>query len=111
MPADSAEPSQDVSKMAAEDAAIRMQFVDDDVPEVLEQLRPPGMMRKYPRVEHVRIGQDDVRARSNGAPGILRRIAVVGEDADSAVWFTLCERIAHGLQLDELILRERFGRE
>jgi hypothetical protein len=37
---------------------------------------------------------------------IVRRVAVVGEDADVAR-----QRLAHRLQLGELILRQRLGRE
>jgi hypothetical protein len=49
-------------------------------------------------------------ARSNAAPRILRRIAVVGEDAD--VFTTLSgQRFAQSLQFSELILRECLGRK
>ena len=68
--------------MAAEDAAIRVQLVDDDVAQVLEQLRPARMVRQDARVQHVGIAEHDVRARANRAARILRRIAVVGEHAD-----------------------------
>ena len=80
--ADPPQPAQHVGQVAAEDAAIGVELVDDDVAKVLEQLRPARMVRQDPRVDHVGVGKHDVRAAANGAPRILRRIAVVGEDAD-----------------------------
>ena len=68
--------------MAAEHAAIGVQLVDDDVAQVLEQLRPPRMVRQDARVDHVGIAEHDVRARADRPPRILRRVAVVGEHAD-----------------------------
>jgi hypothetical protein len=44
--ADPTQPPQHVAQMAAEHAAIGMELVDDDVAEVLEELRPPWMMRQ-----------------------------------------------------------------
>ena len=80
--ADAPHPPQDVGQVAAKYAAIRVQLVDHDIPEVLEELRPPRMVREDARMDHVRVAEDHVRASANGAPGILRRIAVVREDAD-----------------------------
>ena len=69
-------------RMTTEDASIGVQLVDDDELEILEQLGPARMMRKDSRVHHVRVAEDDVRTAADGAPGVLRRIAVVCEDAD-----------------------------
>ena len=82
VPADAPQPAQDVGQMAAEHAAIRVQLVDDDVAQVLEQLGPARMVRQDARVQHVGIAQHDVRARADRAPRVLRRVAVVGEHAD-----------------------------
>ena len=68
--------------MAAKHAAIRVELVDDDEIEVLEQLRPSRMVRQDARMHHVGIAEHDVRAGADGAAGVLRRIAVVGVDAD-----------------------------
>ena len=76
VPADALEPPHDVAEMAAEDAAIRVQLVDDDELQILEELRPARMVRQDPRVHHVGIAQHDVRARreSRGArPAACRR--------------------------------------
>ncbi len=96
--------------MAAEDAAVGVQLVDDDVAQVLEQLRPARMVRQDPRVHHVGIAEHEVGARSDRAPRILRRVAVVGEHADLLAGRGV-DRLAHRLQLRELILRQRLGRK
>ncbi len=110
MPADALQPPQHIAQMTAEDAAVRVQLVDDHVAEVLEQLRPARMVRQDARVHHVRIAQHELRARADRPPRVLRRVAVVREHADL---FSRPgrDRFAHRLQLGELILRERFGRE
>ena len=82
MAADAAQAAKHVAEMASEDASIRMQFVDHDIAEIFKQLRPFRMVRQDARVHHVGVAEDEVRARANGAPGVLGRVAVVGEDAD-----------------------------
>ena len=82
VPRDPAQPPQHVAQVAAEHAAIRVQFVDDDEAEVLEQLRPARMVRQDARVQHVGIAEHDMRARANRAPRVGRRVAVVGVHAD-----------------------------
>ncbi len=111
VPADAAEPPEHVAEVAAEDAPIRVELVDDHVPEILEQLRPPGMMRQDARMDHVWIAEDEMRPRANRPARILRCVAVVREDADL---ISRCrgQRFAHRLQLRELILGERLrGKE
>jgi hypothetical protein len=68
--------------VAAEHAAVRVQLVDDDEAEVLEELGPLRVMRQDARVQHVGVAQHHVRARADGAARILRGIAVVGVHAD-----------------------------
>src|SRR4051812_19613782 len=96
--------------MTAEYAAIRVQLIDHDVLQVLEKLCPPWMMGKNSRVEHVRIAENQVRARANRPPCILWCIAVVREHADSLA-VGIRQRLAQPLELGELILGERFCRE
>jgi hypothetical protein len=110
MLADAPQTPQHIRQVTAEDAAIGVQLVDDDELEILEQLRPAGVMRKDPRVHHVRVAEDDVSTAADRAPGILRRVAVVGEDADFEV-VSARQLIGQLVQLRELILRERLGRE
>ena len=105
VPADALEPAQHVGEMAAEDAAIGVQLVDHDVLEVLEEVHPLGVMRQDPRVQHVGIGQHQVRPRAHRAARVLRRVAVVGEHPHVG------QRPRQLHQLGELILRERLGGE
>ena len=68
--------------MAAKDAPVGMKLVDDHVPQVLEQLRPPGMVRQDARVQHVRVTQHEMRASTDRAARILRRVSVIGTRTD-----------------------------
>ncbi len=105
--------------MAAEHAAVRVQLVDDDVLQVFEEFRPARMVRQDAGVHHVRIAEDEVRARSDGPPRVLRGVAVVGEDSNFDVRVRgplspgghLINLLADCLQLGELILRERLRRK
>ncbi len=80
--ADALQASQDVRQVAAEHAAIGVQFVDDDVAQVLEELRPSRMVRQDARVQHVGVATAPRAPAANRAACVLRRVAVVGEDAD-----------------------------
>ncbi|MCZ7564158.1 MAG: hypothetical protein M5U08_10525 [Burkholderiales bacterium] len=92
--------------MRAEDAAVGVQLVDDHVAQALEELRPLGVMRQDPGVQHVRIGDDDVAVGAHGAARIARRVAVerAGAHAEAACGVQ-CE------DLGDLVLRERLGGE
>ncbi len=102
--------TQDVREVTAEHAAIGMQFVDDDEAQVLEELRPAGMVRQDPRVEHVGVAEDDVGLAANRAARVRWRIAVVGEDANLEIRIS-ADQFGQSLQLGELILREGLGRK
>ena len=103
---DAPQPPQHVGQVAAEHAAIRVQFVQHDVAQILEQPLPARVVRQDSGVQHVRIRQHDVPALANRLARVGGRIAVVGEDAEAIV-----ETRGQVVQLGELILRERFGRE
>ena len=68
--------------MAAEDAAIGMQLVDDDDAQLLEELEPLGVVGQDRRVEHVRVGDDDLTGGPDGGAHGGWRIAVVGRGRD-----------------------------
>ena len=110
VPADSPQPPQHVAQMAAEDASIRVELVNHHVAQVLEQLGPARVVREDARVQHVGVAQHQMRARPNRPPGVLRRVTVVGEDAD-LLSSSLRQGLAQALKLRELILRERLGRK
>ena len=108
MPANTVESSQDVREMASKDPSIRVQFVDDDELQILQQLGPLGVVRQDPGVQHVGIAENDMRATPNRTARILRRIPIVGMDANLAA-----SGIAYGdgqcMELRELILGKRLG--
>ncbi len=104
--ADALEPAQHVGDVAAEHAAIGMHFVDDDVAQVLEELRPLGVMRQDGLVQHVRVGHHDVAMQADGLSCIAGRVAIEGEG--------LYAQIAGAVefqQLGHLVLGQCLGRE
>ena len=104
--ADPEQPAQDVGDMAAEDASVRVQLVDDDVAQLLEQQEPLGVVGEDRRVEHVRVGGDDLAGAPDGRPDGRRRVAVVGRGRD------LQSGGARQLaELGDLVLAECLGRE
>ena len=92
------EPPDDVRDVAAEHAAVRVELVDDDDPELLEQLEPLGVVGEDRRVEHVRVRDDDLAGaadrRPDRAPGVspsyvaaeIVRPAARDSSANSATW-------------------------
>jgi hypothetical protein len=86
----------------AEDAAIHMRFVDNDVAQVREDVTPAVVVRQHPDMEHVRVGEDQVRPLAD-LPALLGRgVTVVDGGLDSG-------RLELGERSD-LILRERLRR-
>ncbi len=100
------EPPQDVGQVAAEDAAVVVEFVDDDVLQVLEELDPLRVVGEDAAVEHVGVGQDDVPLGPDGPPCVLRSVAVVGEDPDLRR-----DELRDIVELRPLVLGEGLGRE
>ena len=80
---DAAQAPQNVGQMAAEDAAVGVQFVQDDVAQIFEEARPFGVVRQDAGVQHVWIREDDVAAFADGFAGVAGRVAIVGEDAEA----------------------------
>ena len=105
MAADALEPPQHVGEVAAEDAAVRVELVDDDVAEVLEEVHPLGVMRQDSRVEHVGVGEHEVGPRAHRASRVLRRVPVVGVHAHVG------QRLGQLHQLGQLVLGQRLGRK
>src|SRR5260370_33186233 len=103
---DAAEAAQNIAQVAAEDAAVGVQLLEDDVGHIFEEARPACVMRKDSGMQHVRVGQDDVAFFANRPAGVGGSIAVVSENAEADVQ-TMVEVVKFG----ELILREGFGGE
>src|SRR4029450_4953982 len=107
MPTDPTDPPQYVAEMTSEHPAVGVQFVNDDVAQILEQLGPARMVRQDPRVQHVRIAEHKVRARPNRSACILRRVAVVGEHSDLVA--VDGKHFTNRMQLGKLSVGERLG--
>ena len=88
--------------MRAEDAAVDVRLVDDDVAEVREDVSPAVVVREDADVEHVRVREDDVRPLADLPAPLARRVAVVDRRA-KPLQPELGERA-------RLILRERLRR-
>ena len=103
--ADAAQPPQQIRHVAAVNAAIVVQLVDDPVAQLLEQLGPLGVMRQDAGMQHVGIGHHDAGPLPDRLARVLRRIAVVGEGAQIAAYLR-----GSRLKFVQLILRQRLGR-
>ena len=101
---DAPQTPQHVAQMAAEHAAIRVQLIDHDVAQILEQARPAGVVRQDAGVQHVGIGQHQMALFANGFSRVARRVAVVREHAEAIV-----QPLVDVVQLGELVLRQRLG--
>ena len=104
--ADALEPAQHVGDVAAEHAAVGVHFVDDDVAQVLEELRPLGVMRQDRLVQHVRVGHHDVAVQADRLPRIAGSVAIEGEGLYAQIAGTV-----EFQQLGHLVLGQCLGRE
>jgi len=102
--ADSLEAVDQVGQVAAVNSPIVMQFVDNDIAQVLEVFGPARVMRQDPAVQHVRVGQDNVGALPDGLARFLGSIAVICEGANAAAGF-----VHSGLEFVQLVLGQRLG--
>src|SRR5882672_1755669 len=100
--ADPAKATENVRDVRAEHAAVRMQLVQNDEPQVLEELHPLRVMGEDPGVEHVRVRDDDVTGAADGRAYGGWRVAVVGVGLEIDV-----DVLREALELGELVLRER----
>ena len=101
-PREPPQPAQDVRDVRAEDAAVDVRLVDDDVAEVREDVSPAVVVREDADVEHVRVREDDVRPLADLPAPLGRRVAVV-DRGPQPLEPELRERA-------RLILRERLRR-
>ena len=104
--ADTPQAAQHVRDVAAEHSAVRVQLIEHDVLQVLEQLHPLGVVGQDPGVEHVGVGYDHVSGAADRGSHRGRRVAVVGVGRQVDVHVS---RLA--LQLGELVLRQGLRRE
>ena len=100
------QPAQNVCQVAAEYAAVGMNFIDHDVLQVFKQLDPFGVMRQNTAVQHIGIRDDNVPRLAHRLAGRSRRIPVVGIGFDIDADF-----LDHVVKLADLIGGKRFCRK
>ena len=104
--AEAEEAPQHVGDVAAEEAAVGVELVDDDDLELLEQLEPLGVVGQDRGVEHVGVRDDHLAGRPDGRADRCRGVAVVRRSGDG--------QAGRGGQLaegDHLVLAEGLGGE
>lgn len=123
-------PPHDKGDVAAEQAGIDVQLVDDDEPEVAEELSPPFFLREDRDMQHIWVGEDLYGGRGDQSrvtrilvarvyayhAGVLpdvvavvpRSVAIEGRDLDIFQSFHCGHELAERALL---VLRERLGRE
>ena len=79
--ADPPQPPQHVGDVRAEHAAVDVRLVDHDHREVGEEVAPRVVVGQDPEVQHVGVGEDDVRPPPDRRPLLARRVAVVDRRA------------------------------
>ncbi len=99
---DPAQAPEHVRDVRSEDPPVDMRFVDDDEPQVGEEVSPAVMVRQDADVDHVGVGEDDVRGAPDVAPVLEGRVAVVDRRPQPGQ--------RERAQRPELVLRERLGR-
>ena len=101
---DALEPPDDVGQVAAENAAVVVQLVDDNVAKILKQPLPLGVVRQDARVQHVRVGDHQVGAGPDGFARVLRSVAVVGKGSK-----IVAQLFRPAVELHQLVLRQGLG--
>ena len=96
------QPPQHVADVGAEDAAVDVCLVDDDVAQVVQHVAPPIVVGEDADVQHVRVRQDHVRAAPDLPPPLGLRVAVVDRGTKS--------RQAEPREAARLILGQRLRR-
>ena len=96
-----AQAAQHVGHVRAEHAAVGVGLVDHHPGQVGQQVAPVGVVGQRAHVQHVGVGQDQVGARADGAPLLLRRVAVVDRGPQVGQ--------AQRVQRPRLVLGQRLG--
>jgi len=105
---DAAQAAQHAGHLRAEDAAVGVRLVDDDITEVAEEFGPQRVVGQDARVEHVGIGQQDARLLAEPGAAALGRVAVVGRG--QRIDDSRARGIDQGAPFAELVLGQRLGR-
>ena len=100
--ADPPQPPQHVPDVRAEDPAVGVALVDDDVGHPAQGARPLLVRRQDPAVEHVGVGHDPARVPADPVPLLAGGVAVVGGRAH--------RRIGERGHRRQLVAGQRLGR-
>ncbi len=79
-----AQPAEDVRHVRAEHPAVDVRLVHDHVAEVLEDVPPAVVVREDSHMEHVRVGEDDVRPLADLPAPLGLGVPVVDRGTQSA---------------------------
>ena len=101
-PREPPKPPEDVRDVRPEHASVDVRLVDDDIAEVCEDVSPAVVVGEDADVEHVRVGEDDVRPLADLPAALARRVAVVDRRLEPLQ--------AELGQRPRLVLRERLRR-
>jgi len=100
------QPPQHVRQIRPKHAAIGMNFINHDIPQVFKQLDPLRVVRQNPAVQHIRVRHDDMPRLPNRLSRRAGRIAVIGIRLDINA-----HRLNQLIQFADLISRQRFRRK
>ncbi len=99
---DPSESPQERREVRAEDAAVDVALVDDDVAQPPQERRPALVQREQRVVHEVGVGEHEVGVVADPAALLAGGVAVVGRGPDAGH--------GHGLDAGELVCGERLGR-
>src|SRR5207245_2882114 len=103
---DAAQPAKNVAQVASENSAVGVQLVEDNVTQIFEEPRPSRVVWQNSRVQHVRIGENDVALFADRFARVGRRVAVIRENAEAVL-----QALVQVVKFGELVLRESFRRK
>ena len=75
---DAAEAAQDVGDVAAKDAAIGVEFVQDDVAQAAKKAHPASVVGEDADVEHVGVGDEDAGLFADGGAVAGGGVTIIG---------------------------------
>ena len=90
------QPPQHTGHVGPQDAAIGVDLVDHDIGQLAEKAGPLGMVGQQRGVQHVWIGQDQIRLGLDAPPLAGRRVAVVDAQPDAVCHPRICRPAAPG---------------
>ena len=105
--ADALQAPHHIGDIRAENAAVDMDLIANDVSQIRKEPGPAGVIGQNPRVQHVGIGEDESRLIPQLTSLSGRGVAIVGPGAELEF---RCVPL-NPLQVLELVLRQRLGRE